>query len=151
MSAAATPAEAMIVGSWAYFYAYKVDLRALRKTPSPQMALAPLLLLPVVVVFLVIGEVCMVLTAIFSRMREFEADAGAARLTGNPSALASALIAIDGNVKSIPKIDLRQAASLDVFHIVAMQHESAIRRTHPTLRRRLAALNKIEGRLQSSR
>jgi heat shock protein HtpX len=44
---------------------------------------------------------------------------------------------------------LRRAASLDVFHIVAIGKEHPLVHTHPPLRRRLKQLSDIETRLQS--
>ena len=112
-------------------------------------ALAWLLLLPVGLLFLIVGSVCGVVTAVFSRARELEADAGAALLTGNPAALSSALIVLSDSPRElIPRKDLREAASLDVFHIVPMAKERLLLRTHPPLKCRLAQLASIEARLQ---
>jgi heat shock protein HtpX len=108
----------------------------------------PLLLLPIGIAFLVVGELCHVVVAWFSRVRELEADAGAARLTGNPAGLASALIALSETGEAIPLADLRRAATTDVFHIVAMGKERRLARTHPSLKRRLAQLDELERRLQ---
>jgi Zn-dependent protease with chaperone function len=60
-----------------------------------QWAEAWLLLLPLGLAFMVLATILGPTTAMFSRARELEADAGAAALTGNPSALASALIALN--------------------------------------------------------
>ncbi len=88
-------------------------------------------------------------TAVFSRARELEADAGAARLTGNPAALASALMVLCNTPPdTVPTLDFRRAASLDVFHIIAIGEEHPLVRTHPSLKRRLKALSAIEARLQ---
>ena len=108
-----------------------------------------LAMLPFGLLFLIVGSVSRAITAVFSRARELEADAGAARLTGNPSALASALIALsDSRVDTIPLVDLRRAASLDAFHIVAIGKERPLVHTHPSLKRRLKQLSDIETRLQ---
>jgi heat shock protein HtpX len=94
--------------------------------------------------------VCRAITALFSRARELEADAGAARLTGSPAALASALIVLSSTPPdAIPLVDLRRAASLDVFHIIAIGKEYPLVHTHPPLKRRLKQLSDIESRLQS--
>ncbi len=112
-------------------------------------AAAWIVFLPVGVLFFVVGSLCRSVTAVFSRARELEADAAAALLTGNPAALASALIAVSGAPRDlIPITDLRQAASLDVFHIIAIANERPLLRTHPSLKRRLAQLAAIEVRLQ---
>jgi Zn-dependent protease with chaperone function len=73
-------------------------------------------------------------------------------LTGNPAALGSALLALsDSPANTVPSIDLRRAASLDVFHIVPIGKEYALAHTHPSLKRRLRQLTEIEQRLQGSR
>jgi heat shock protein HtpX len=106
--------------------------------------------MPIGLLFVVVGGVCRAVTALFSRARELEADAGAARLTGNPAALASALIALTSTPPdTIPLADLRRAATLDVFHIVAIGREYPLVHTYPPLRRRLKQLAAIEARLQS--
>src|ERR1019366_5972137 len=93
---------------------------------------------------------CRAITALFSRARELEADAGAARLTGNPAALASALMILSGTPPdTIPLVVLGGAVSLDVFHIVAIGKEYPLVHTHPPLRRCLKQLSNIETRLQS--
>lgn len=101
---------------------------------------------------MIVGTTCRIITAAFSRARELEADAGAALLTGNPAALSSALtILSDDPNGAMPLIDLRRAASLDVFHIVAVGKEVALMQTHPPLKRRLKQLSNMEARLQRSR
>jgi heat shock protein HtpX len=126
------------------------NLAAASIGPLAEAGILWVFLLPVGLLFVVVGGVCRTITALFSRARELEADAGAARLTGNPAALASALIALGGTPSDIiPIADLRRAASLDVFHIVAIGREYPLVHTHPPLRRRLKQLAAIENRLQS--
>jgi heat shock protein HtpX len=114
-----------------------------------QWAEAWLLLLPIGLAFTALAALLGPTTAAFSRARELEADAGAAALTGNPSALASALIALSAPREPIPSKDLRAAESADVFHIVAIGPERGPMRTHPRLERRLDQLAAIERRLQT--
>ena len=95
-------------------------------------------------------------TNLLSRHRELVADAGAAALTGRPSALASALIKVSGELGRIPTADLRAAAARDVFHLLPTSGEGRgplgrLVATHPTLEQRLAALERLEGRLQRAR
>jgi heat shock protein HtpX len=126
------------------------NLAAASIGPLAEAGILWVFLLPVGLLFVVVGGMCRAVTAMFSRARELEADAGAARLTGNPAALASALIALSGaSPDTIPLADLRRAASLDVFHIVAIGREYPLVHTHPPLTRRLKQLAAIETRLQS--
>jgi heat shock protein HtpX len=166
MSAVGAPVAAMLDGAGLYFHTPIAVIRGVRTVEPPPGVSRPvavaesiallvypaifwLLLLPIGLLFVVVGLVCRAITALFSRARELEADAGAARLTGNPSALASALIVLSRTPDTIPLVDLRRAASLDVFHIVAIGKEYPLVHTHPPLERRLKQLSAIETRLQS--
>jgi heat shock protein HtpX len=167
MSAVGAPVAAMLDGASFYFHTPIAVMRGVRTLEPPPGVSRPvavtesiallayptifwLLLFPLGLLFLVVGVVCRAITALFSRARELEADAGAARLTGNPAALASALMILSGTPPdTIPLVDLRRAASLDVFHIVAIGKEYPLVHTHPPLRRRLEQLSDIETRLQS--
>ena len=110
-----------------------------------------------VVVASLIGRAGNVGTSLLSRHRELVADAGAATLTGHPSALASALLKVSGEQRRIPDEDLRGVAGRDAFHLLPTG--TAERRgrfggltaTHPTLDQRLAALEQLEARLQRAR
>ena len=170
MSAIGSPVAAMQDGASFYFHAPIGAVRTIRATkarrpvrpgesPTSEAALLAdsgisagmlwLLVLPIGLLFLAIGGVARAITATFSRARELEADAGAARLTGDPAALASALIALSApRSPSLPRVDLRRAASLDIFHIVPIGEEPPFVHTHPPLRRRLEQLSQIETRLQ---
>jgi heat shock protein HtpX len=88
-----------------------------------------------------------------SRYREYAADRGAAVLTGRPSALASALLKISGSMERIPQRDLRSAASMNAFFIMPARPKGAFTRlvaTHPPVEQRVAALGRLEDRLQST-
>jgi heat shock protein HtpX len=109
------------------------------------------------VVILVSGlvyVVSFVLLQALSRYREFAADRGAAVITGRPSALASALIKIDGQMDRIPQRDLRAASGeLAAFYICAPKAEQTVASlfsTHPPLPARLAALSRLESQLQGA-
>ncbi|GAA2432084.1 zinc metalloprotease HtpX [Streptomyces macrosporus] len=86
-----------------------------------------------------------------SRYRELAADRAAALLTGRPSALASALTKISGDVARIPTRDLRTAQAFNAFFFApALRPGSAVAvlfSTHPSLERRLEALAEISARL----
>jgi len=90
-----------------------------------------------------------------SRHRELSADAGAAALTGRPSALASALRKISGGLALVPKEDLRVAAGYDTLHVVAVGTPHWLWRlhgpTHPSIERRVAALERMEHALAHGR
>jgi heat shock protein HtpX len=93
-------------------------------------------------------------TLALSRYRELAADAGAATITGRPSALASALLKVSDSLKRIPSEDLRSAAALNAFNLVAVDqrrrwwHRSRllarVTASHPPLDERLAALHSLE-------
>jgi heat shock protein HtpX len=96
-------------------------------------------------------------TNTLSRYRELAADQGAAAITGRPSALASALIKVSGKMHAVPHTDLRTMAALDGFHFVAVgeaDREGLFGRlgaTHPSLEKRLRALEKLEAHAQHAR
>jgi heat shock protein HtpX len=86
-----------------------------------------------------------------SRYREFAADRGAALVTGRPSALASALMRISSGMERIPQQDLRASKELSAFYFFPPGAKSAIGglfATHPTMEKRIAALQRLEGQLQ---
>jgi heat shock protein HtpX len=86
-----------------------------------------------------------------SRYREFAADRGAALITGRPSALASALMRISGQMQRIPDRDLRAAGELNAFFIVPTSVKSSIAglfATHPPMEKRIERLQQLEAQLQ---
>jgi heat shock protein HtpX len=86
-----------------------------------------------------------------SRYREFSADRGAAIITGRPSALASALVKIDGGMKRIPQGDLRTAGELQAFFISPVSKKiGGLFSTHPPMEKRIAALQRLEAQLQGT-
>jgi heat shock protein HtpX len=90
------------------------------------------------------------LTRVLSRYRELCADRSGAYLTGKPSALASALTKISGDMARIPSRDLREGQALNAFFFApAIKAESvgALFSTHPSLETRLAQLAKISADL----
>jgi heat shock protein HtpX len=89
-------------------------------------------------------------TRALSRYREFAADAGAVAITGNPVALASALMKVSDGLVAIPQKDLRKASLHDAFHLLpaAREDEYRLPPTHPPLRARIARLERLERTLQ---
>lgn len=86
-----------------------------------------------------------------SRYRELAADRAAAHLTGRPSALASALTKVSGEIARIPTKDLRTAQAFNAFYFTpATGKEPGIERffsTHPSLEQRLTQLGRISAEL----
>jgi heat shock protein HtpX len=108
------------------------------------------------VVATAIGWVSRLGTQVLSRHRELAADAGSARLTGHPAALASALRRISGELRLIPEQDLRLAAARDAFHLMPVGDPDTgmaarLTATHPPLAKRIERLEKMERSMQSSR
>ncbi|SDM97122.1 Peptidase family M48 [Halogranum gelatinilyticum] len=60
-----------------------------------------------IAVGLVFGVVSEAVFRLFATQREYAADRAAARLTGNPAALAAALSTLDERVRAVPRGDLR--------------------------------------------
>jgi heat shock protein HtpX len=101
---------------------------------------------------LAIGTVARVGSSALSRHRELTADAGAAALTGRPSALASALLKVSGALEALPTEDLRLAAARDQLHLVAVDEERwSVWMSHPSVEKRVAALERLERRMATAR
>jgi heat shock protein HtpX len=85
------------------------------------------------------------LTVSLSRYREYSADRGSAVLTGAPEQLMSALQKITHGVDAIPRSDLRAAAGLSAFFIVAAAPPRwfELASSHPPLEKRLAVLSEL--------
>ena len=66
-------------------------------------------------VSIVVYAVSFLLIRMLSRYRELAADRSGALLTGQPSALKSALIKVSGDMGRIPTKDLRAAEPLNAF------------------------------------
>ncbi|MEU6394691.1 zinc metalloprotease HtpX [Streptomyces sp. NPDC046939] len=86
-----------------------------------------------------------------SRYRELAADRAGAMLTGRPSVLASALTKVSGDVARIPARDLRTAQAFNAFFFTPALRSgpsvAALFSTHPTLERRLEALERLSAEL----
>jgi heat shock protein HtpX len=110
-----------------------------------------MILLAVVAVSAVAYAISFLLTRALSRYRELSADRAAALLTGRPSALASALTKVSGEIARIPTNDLRQAQAFNAFFFTPAFGKgftiSHLFSTHPPLDKRLAQLSKISDQL----
>jgi len=102
------------------------------------------------VISLIVYAVSFFLTRLLSRYRELCADRSGAFLTQKPSALASALTKISGEIASIPNKDLRATQSMNAFFIAPAVSGMTLRTitsTHPSLEQRLEQLAKISAEL----
>ncbi|GAB4378910.1 MAG: zinc metalloprotease HtpX [Elainellaceae cyanobacterium] len=84
-----------------------------------------------------------------SRTREFEADAGAARLTGNPRALARALQRLEASARQLPMQSNPAFEPLLIVNSLSGQFLGSLFSTHPSTEARIQNLLKIEQELSS--
>ncbi|MGK4583359.1 zinc metalloprotease HtpX [Kitasatospora sp. HPMI-4] len=112
---------------------------------------AAIAMLVIPLVSMLVYAISFLLTRLLSRYRELAADRAAAQLTGRPSALASALTKVTGQIAAIPSKDLRQAQPYNAFYFApalnAREAASQLMSTHPTLEQRLAQLARISADL----
>ena len=73
-------------------------------------------------VSIVVYAVSFLLIRLLSRYRELAADRSGALLTGQPSALKSALVKVSSNINRIPTKDLRSAEPLNAFFFAPAAH-----------------------------
>jgi heat shock protein HtpX len=82
-----------------------------------------------------------------SRTREFEADAGSARLTGNPLALARALQRLEANARQMPLVGNPAFEPLLITNSLPRNPFSNLFSTHPATEARIQNLLKLEQEL----
>lgn len=89
-----------------------------------------------------------IILRLLSRYREFAADRGAASITGNPAALASALTKISEKTESVPTEDLRASAGTNalLFNDVETRLTKWFK-THPAVDERVSRLRTLEREL----
>ncbi|MFC7044175.1 zinc metalloprotease HtpX [Halobacteriaceae archaeon GCM10025711] len=105
-----------------------------------------------ILVSLVVWIISFLLIRMLSRYREYAADRGGAVITGQPSALASALLKISGQMDNVPKEDLRDQAEMNAFFIIPIKSGviGNLFRTHPTTERRVEKLRELERELETA-
>jgi heat shock protein HtpX len=116
------------------------------------------ILLIIMGVSIAVYAISFVLIRLLSRYRELAADRSGALLTGQPSALKSALVKVSEGINRIPTKDLRSAEPLNAFFFAPAAHLtrggktlSSVFSTHPSLERRLAELDKVQQQLNQAR
>jgi heat shock protein HtpX len=116
-----------------------------------------IVMLALMAISIVVYAISFLLIRLLSRYRELAADRSGALLTGQPSALKSALIKVSDQMNRIPTKDLRAAEPLNAFffapamRLQAGKSLSTIFSTHPSLERRLAELDKVQQQLGGAR
>jgi len=101
----------------------------------------------VMVVSFAVYVVSFLFTMSLSRYRELSADRAGAILIGKPSALASALTKVTGDMARIPNNDLRRVEGMNAFFFtpaLAKGSMGALFSTHPSLQKRLDQLARLE-------
>jgi heat shock protein HtpX len=116
-------------------------------------AQAALMIFAIMAISIVVYAVSFLLIRLLSRYRELAADRSGALLTGQPSALKSALLKVSGDMSRIPTRDLRAAEAMNAFYFapaMALNSGASLSKlfsTHPSLERRLAELDKVQRQL----
>jgi heat shock protein HtpX len=105
-----------------------------------------------IAVSLVVWIVSFVLIRTLSRYREYAADRGGAAITGRPSALASALLTISGEMDRVPTEDLRDTAEMNAFFIIPIGKGfiGNLFRTHPSTEKRVERLRELEREMETA-
>jgi len=105
----------------------------------------------IMLVSILVYAISFLLTRALSRYRELSADRSGALLTGRPSALASALQKVTGDMARIPTRDLRAAEPFNAFFFTPALANgmsiSSLFSTHPSLEKRLEQLAKLSNQL----
>src|ERR1035438_5811049 len=117
---------------------------------------AAILMFALMAVSIIVYAVSFLLIRMLSRYRELAADRSGALLTGQPSALKSALIKVSSDMGRIPTRDLRAAEGMNAFYFAPAMKLNAgaslskVFSTHPSLERRLAELDKVQQQMNQN-
>ena len=105
-----------------------------------------------IIASLVVWIVSFLLIRALSRYREYAADRGAVVITGKPSALASALMTIDGRMDRVPDEDLREQSEMNAFFIVPISKGAIAKffKTHPPTEKRVDRLRELEREMETA-
>lgn len=110
-----------------------------------------LIILAVILVSAVVYVISYLLIRALSRYRELAADRAGSHLTGRPSALASALTKVTGEISAIPTRDLRAVQAFNAFFFApalgAQANLATLLSTHPSLQQRLEQLARISNEI----
>ncbi|MGW6915579.1 zinc metalloprotease HtpX [Kitasatospora sp. NPDC054939] len=138
----------VLAGAMTRIALYGGFLNSGRNSNDSNVAIAAIV---VPLVSMAVYAISFLLTRLLSRYRELAADRAAAQLTGQPSALASALTKVTGQIAAIPTEDLRRAQPYNAFWFApALSPKATASRllsTHPPLEQRLDQLARISARL----
>ncbi|MER3491136.1 MAG: protease HtpX [Mastigocladus sp. ERB_26_2] len=123
-------AQMLSYGLW--FSPYSRDER---NGPNPLGLLLTVILAPIAATIIQLA---------ISRTREFAADAGSARITGNPRALARALQRLDATARQIPLNANPAFEPLLITNAFSGQFMSSLFSSHPPTEARVEALLRLE-------
>jgi heat shock protein HtpX len=143
---------AIVAGLLVRFAFYSELFGGGRRVGGDNNSQAALLIPLIMLVSALVYAISFLLIRMLSRYRELAADRSGALLTGQPTALMSALQKVSGSMSQIPTRDLRQAEPLNAFFFAPAvrlngQSLANIFSTHPSLERRLKELEKIRKQL----
>ncbi len=143
---------AIVAGLLVRFAFYSELFGGGRRVGGDNNSQAALLIPLIMLVSALVYAISFLLIRMLSRYRELAADRSGALLTGQPSALMSALQKVSDSMSQIPTRDLRQAEPLNAFFFAPAMRLNGkslanMFSTHPSLERRLAELEKVRQQL----
>lgn len=97
-------------------------------------------IIPILLTAILAPVAAMLIQAAISRSREFEADAGAAAMTGNPDGLARALLKLDSASKRIPMRVSHTASHMFIVKPLGGRGLAGLFSTHPPIEERVTRL-----------